>query len=69
MKSVIFVLVMHALTGSESRGVAAFESVEQCRTAATTASANLAARYSCDPVDVAGTWSRKTAAYLVRSAP
>jgi hypothetical protein len=50
VKSVIFVLLMHAHSGDTSP-VGAFE--------------NQAADYSCDAVDVAGTWSRKNARYVL----
>jgi hypothetical protein len=63
MKSIIFVLLMHAHSGSTSP-VGAFESIEQCRQAQTTASQNQAAEYSCESVPVAGAWSRKSHAFL-----
>jgi hypothetical protein len=63
MKSIIFVLLMHAHDGSTSP-VSAFESLEQCRQAQSTASTNLAADYSCESVPVAGEWSRKSARYV-----
>lgn len=63
MKSMIFVLLMHIHNGGTS-AVNAFETLEQCRQAQTTASANLAADYSCESVPVAGEWSRKSARYV-----
>jgi hypothetical protein len=69
MKSVIFVLVMHALNGTDSRGVAVFESLEQCRAAQGRAAGNVAAVYSCDPVTVSGTWSRKASRYVATDTP
>lgn len=63
MKSIIFVLLMHAHNGGTSP-VSVFESLEQCREAQATASTNVAADYSCESVPVAGAWSRKAQAYL-----
>jgi len=63
MKSIIFVLLMHAHGGSTSP-VGAFESIEQCRVALQTAGQNQAADYSCESVPVAGDWSRKSARYV-----
>jgi hypothetical protein len=63
MKSIIFVLLMHAHGGNTSP-VGAFESIEQCRQAEATASQNQAADYSCESVPVAGEWSRKAQAFL-----
>jgi hypothetical protein len=63
MKSIIFVLLMHAHGGSTSP-VGAFESIEQCRLAQQTAGQNQAADYSCESVPVAGEWSRKNARYV-----
>jgi hypothetical protein len=64
VKSIIFVLLMHA-HGGDTSPVGAFENIEQCRQAQATASQNQAADYSCDAVDVAGTWSRKNARYVL----
>jgi hypothetical protein len=63
MKSIIFVLLMHAHNGGTSP-VSVFESLEQCRQAEATASTNLAADYSCESVPIAGAWSRKAQAYF-----
>ncbi len=63
MKSIIFVLLMHAHNGGTSP-VNAFETLEQCRQAQEAASANVAADYSCESVPVAGAWSRKSARYV-----
>ena len=63
MKSIIFVLLMHAHDGSTS-AVSAFESLEQCREAQVSSSTNLAANYSCESVPVAGEWSRKNARFV-----
>jgi hypothetical protein len=63
MKSIIFVLLMHAHSGDTS-AVGAFESIEQCRQAQATAGQNQAADYSCESVPVAGEWSRKNARYV-----
>ncbi len=67
MKSIIFVLLMHAHGGNTSP-VGAFESIEQCRQAEATASQNQAADYSCESVPVAGEWSRKAQAFLALPA-
>jgi hypothetical protein len=58
VKSIIFVLLMHAHSGGTSP-VGAFENIEQCRQAQATASANQAADFTCDSVQTEGTWSRK----------
>ena len=63
MKSIIFVLLMHA-HGGDTSPVGAFESIEQCRAALETAGQNQAANYSCESVPVAGEWSRKNAKYV-----
>jgi hypothetical protein len=63
MKSIIFVLLMHA-HGGDTSPVGAFESIEQCRLAQQTAGQNQAADYSCESVPVAGEWSRKNARYV-----
>jgi hypothetical protein len=63
MKSIIFVLLMHAHSG-DTTPVGAFESIEQCRLAQVTAGQNQAADYSCESVPVAGEWSRKNARYV-----
>ena len=63
MKSIIFVLLMHAHSG-DTTPVGAFESIEQCRLAQTTAGQNQAADYSCESVPVVGEWSRKNARYV-----
>lgn len=67
MKSIIFVLLMHA-HGGDTSPVGAFESIEQCRLAEATAGQNQAADYSCESVPVAGEWSRKNARYVQSSA-
>jgi hypothetical protein len=64
VKSILFVLLMHA--GTDVRPIAVFESVEQCRSALATASANVAADYSCHPANAAGNWTRKDARYLAQ---
>jgi hypothetical protein len=64
MKSIIFVLLMHAHSGDTSP-VGVFESIEQCRQAQATASANQAADYSCAAVPIAGAWTRKNAKYVM----
>lgn len=53
MKSILFVLLMRMQ--GDVTPVAVFETIEQCRTAMTTHSDNVAAAYSCQPVDVRGT--------------
>jgi hypothetical protein len=58
VKSIIFVLLAHFHSG-DTAPVGAFESLEQCRLAQSTASGNQAAQYSCNAVETAGTWSRK----------
>jgi hypothetical protein len=63
MKSIIFVLLMHA-HGGDTSPVGAFESIEQCRLAQQTAGQNQAADYSCESAPVAGEWSRKNARYV-----
>lgn len=65
MKSVLFVLLIHA--GTDTRPVAVYESVEQCRAAQERAASNVAASYTCEPANVAGNWTRKNSQYLVRS--
>jgi len=67
MKSIIFVLLMHA-HGGDTSPVGAFESIEQCRLAQATAGQNQAADYSCESVPVAGEWSRKNARYVQPSS-
>jgi hypothetical protein len=67
MKSIIFVLLMHAHSGDTS-AVGAFENIEQCRLAQATAGQNQAADYSCESVPVAGEWSRRNARYVQPSA-
>jgi hypothetical protein len=64
MKSIIFILLMHSHSGTTAP-VGAFESLEQCRKAQATASQNQAADYSCDSVPTAGTWTRKSAQYVL----
>lgn len=64
MKSILFVLLMHA--GMDARPIAVYESLEQCRAAQVRASSNIAAEYKCAPVDVAGNWTRKDSHYLAR---
>jgi hypothetical protein len=58
VKSIVFVLLMHAHAGT-TEPAAVFESLEQCRAAQARASENVAADYTCDAVTVDGTWSRK----------
>lgn len=64
IKSILFVLLMHA--GTEVKPVAVFESLEQCRAAEMRASNNVAAAYKCAPADVAGNWTRKSSQYVVQ---
>lgn len=54
MKSILFVLLMRI--NGDTSAVAVYESIEQCRDAQH-AGVNLAAAYSCQPVDVRGTLS------------
>ena len=63
MKSIIFVLLMHANDGNTAP-VKAFETLEQCRQAQATASQNQAADYWCESVPVAGEWTHKSARYV-----
>jgi hypothetical protein len=63
MKSIIFVLLMHA-HGGDTSAVGVFENIEQCRLALETAGQNQAADYSCESAPVAGEWSRKSARYV-----
>ncbi len=66
MKSIIFVLLMHAHSG-DTAPLGAFESLEQCRQAQATAGENQAAVYSCEAVQTAGTWGPKAQAVLARN--
>lgn len=68
MKSIIFVLLMHLHSGATTAPVGAFETLEQCRDAREAASANVAAEYTCDAVNVAGTWSRKARLVVMSQA-
>lgn len=52
MKSILFVLLMRI--NGDVTPVAVFESIEQCREAER-GGVNIAAAYSCQPVDVRGT--------------
>jgi hypothetical protein len=65
MKSIIFVLLMHAHVDGSTSPVGAFESLEQCRQAQTLASANEAAAFTCEAVTTAGVWSRKAQTVLL----
>lgn len=56
MKSILFVLLMRLNGDVHPAGV--YETIEQCRTAMS-ASVNMAAAYSCQPVDVKGTWTSR----------
>ncbi len=64
MKSMVFILIAQLHAGG-TQSVAAYSSLEECREGLKTASANVAADYTCAPTPVEGKWQQKDARYLV----
>lgn len=66
MKSMLFILLAQLHAGG-TQTVAAYPSLEQCRSALKAAATNVAADYSCEATPVEGTWSqRDSRTFMVR---
>ena len=64
MKSMVFILVAQLHSGGVQT-VAAYSSLEQCRSALQQATTNIAEDYTCAATPVEGTWSKTDSRYLV----